>query len=202
MLLVHLKLTPYKMLVIIVLNLGTRCPPGPGSHHSFFCLLDAYADADLLFFLLFYFIEDTLVLEQNKCKRPFKYGNKVPSRRWFSLPFFCLLNICANANWLSFDFIEHTLVPKQKLNEKNVGVFFNHGNKELSRRWFSHPWFYHLSISIQGPKTILEQVMRVIESFDFAESRPFASETSFSTFGRFVSSQEIEVNLKQSYICQ
>ena len=127
MLLVHLKLTPYKMLVIIVLNLGTRCPPGPGSHHSFFCLLDAYDDADLLFFFFdffWFFIEDTLVLEQNKCKRPFKYGNKVPSRRWFSSPFFCLLNIYANANCLSFDFIEHTLVPKQNLNEINVSVFF------------------------------------------------------------------------------
>ena len=46
-----------------------------------------------------------------------------------------------------------------------------------------HLWLYHLSISIQGPETILEQVMRVIEPFDFAESRPVLSETSFSTFG-------------------
>ena len=75
-------------------------------------------------------------------------------------------------------------------------------HQELRSGWFMHPWFYHLSISIQGQKTILEQVMRVIESFDFAESRPVASETSFSTFGWFMSSQEIEVNLKQSYMCQ
>ena len=86
------------------------------------------------------------MLEQNKCKRPFKYGNKVPSRRWFSSPFFCLLNIYANANCLSFDFIEHTLVLKQNLNEINVSAFFNHGNKALSRDWFSSPFFCLLNI--------------------------------------------------------
>ena len=78
---------------------------------------------------------------QNVSNHCFKSGNKVPSRRWFSSPFFCLLNIYANANCLSFDFIEHTLVPKQNLNEINVSVFFNHGNKVPSRRWFSSPFF-------------------------------------------------------------
>ena len=56
-------------------------------------------------------------------------------------------------------------------------------HQELRSGWFMHLWLYHLSISIQGPETILEQVMRVIEPFDFAESRPVLSETSFSTFG-------------------
>ena len=55
-----------------------------------------------------------------------------------------------------------------------------------SRR-FMRLWFYHLSIRIQRPKTILEQVVRVIEPFDFAETRPIASETSFGTFRWFVS---------------
>lgn len=62
------------------------------------------------------------------------------------------------------------------------------GYQELRSGWFMRLWLYHLSISIQGPKTVLEQVMRVIELFDFAESRPVVSETSFSTFGWFVPS--------------
>ena len=128
--------------ISIFFNHGNEVPSRRWFSSPFFCLFNIYANANCL---SFDFIERTLMPKQKlneiNVSAFFNHGNKALSRRWFSSPFFCLLNICANANWLSFDFIERTLVPKQKLNEKNVGVFFNHGNKELSRRWFSPPFF-------------------------------------------------------------
>ena len=70
----------------------------------------------------------------------------------------------------------------------SLRVSTQRSHQKLRSGRFMHLWFYHLSISIQGPKTILEQVMRVIEPFDLAESRPVVTETSFSTFGWFVPS--------------
>ena len=49
-----------------------------------------------------------------------------------------------------------------------------------------HLGFFHISIRIQRPKSIFEQVVRVIESFDFAQTGPVVSETGFGTFGWFV----------------
>lgn len=52
----------------------------------------------------------------------------------------------------------------------SLRVSTQRSHQKLRSGRFMHLWFYHLSISIQGPKTILEQVMRVIEPFYFAES--------------------------------
>jgi hypothetical protein len=68
----------------------------------------------------------------------------------------------------------------------------NRCRKELRSRRLVCFWLNNLTRSIKRPECVFEQVLRIVEPFDLAETGPVLAKTGFGTLGWLMAAEELE----------